>query len=69
MVIPAPIEVDELMKKVPAGKLITINEIRFTLATKHNAPIGCPLTTGVFAWIPANVAEEQKRKGVTQITP
>lgn len=32
LVIPAPIEVDEFMKKVPHGKLITINEIRSTLA-------------------------------------
>ncbi len=40
MVIPASIEVYELMKKVPAGKLITINAIRFALATKRNATIG-----------------------------
>ena len=28
VVIPAPIEVDQLMRKVPNGKLTTINEIR-----------------------------------------
>ena len=49
MVIPAPIEVDELMRKVPAGKLVTINDIRFALAKKHKATIGCPMTTGIFA--------------------
>jgi hypothetical protein len=27
LVIPAPIEVDQLMKKAPKGKLITINEV------------------------------------------
>ncbi len=32
LVIPAPIEVDEIMKKVPKGKLITINKIRQILA-------------------------------------
>ena len=53
LVIPAPIEVDQLMKKVPKGKLTTINEIRLALAAKHNATIGCPLTTGIFAWISA----------------
>ena len=26
--IPAPKEVDEIMKKIPKGKLVTINEIR-----------------------------------------
>jgi len=69
LVIPAPIEVDELMKKVPKGKLITINEIRLALAAKHHATIGCPLTTRIFAWISANAAEEQKRQGATEITP
>ena len=32
MVIPAPREVDELMRKVPKGKLTTINELRTALA-------------------------------------
>ncbi len=69
LVIPAPIEVDQLMKKVPVGKLTTINEIRSALAAKHKATIGCPLTTGIFAWIAANAAEEQKQQGATDITP
>ncbi len=58
VVIPAPIEVDEIMRKVPRGKLITINEIRSCLAKKHHATIGCPVTTGIFAWIAAYAAEE-----------
>ena len=32
MVIPAPREVDAIMKRVPTGKLITINEIRAVLS-------------------------------------
>lgn len=69
LVIPAPIEVDELMRKIPMGKLVTINEIRAALAKKHDATIGCPLTTGIFAWIAAHAAEEQRQKGETDITP
>ena len=69
VVIPAPIEVDEMMRRVPEGKLITINEIRTALATKHGATIGCPLTTGIFAWVAANAAEEQREKGEKSITP
>ncbi len=69
LVIPAPIEVDELMKKVPKGKLTTINEIRRALAKKYGATIGCPLTTGIFAWIASHAAEEQKQLGKTDITP
>ena len=38
--IPAPREVDEIMKKVPRGKLITINQIRQVVAKRHGATIG-----------------------------
>jgi len=69
VVIPAPMEVDAMMRRVPAGKLTTINEIRAALAKKHGATIGCPITTGIFAWIAANAAEEQRQKGDRPLTP
>jgi alkylated DNA nucleotide flippase Atl1 len=69
VVIPTPMEVNEIMKKVPEGKLVTINDIRATLAKKHEATIGCPITTGIFAWIAANAAEERREKGEKDITP
>ena len=68
-VIPAPVEVDEIMKKVPKGKLITINEIREILAKKHKADFGCPITTGIFSWIAANAADEMEKEGKKNITP
>jgi len=61
--IPAPKEVYELMKKVPKGKFITINEIREKIAKKHHATIGCPITCGIFAWVSANAADEINGKG------
>lgn len=64
-----PTEVDALMRKVPKGKLTTINEIREALAKKHNASIGCPMTTGIFAWVAAHAAEEQRKNGIENITP
>lgn len=69
VVIPAPIEVDEIMKRVPKGRLITINQIRTVLAQRHNATIGCPITTGIFAWIAAHAAEESASEGKKDITP
>ena len=70
VVIPAPEEVDEIMKNVPRGKLTTINQIREILAQKHGATIGCPITTGIFAWIAANAAEEAAaEEGEENITP
>ena len=63
VVIPAPLEVDELMKKVPWSKVTTINNIREKLAKKHGATIGCPITTGIFAWIASYAAEEMAAEG------
>jgi hypothetical protein len=67
-VIPAPKEVDEVMRKVPKGKVITINEIRRILAKKHGATIGCPITTGIFAWIAAHAAQEAAAEGKKRYT-
>jgi alkylated DNA nucleotide flippase Atl1 len=68
-VIPAPIEVDEIIKKVPKGKLITINEILREVARRHNATIGCPITCGIFAWIAAHAAEEDAAERKKDISP
>ena len=57
------------MKRVPPGKVITINEIRALLAAKHGASIGCPITTGIFAWIAAHAAAEAAAQGEKNTTP
>lgn len=69
VVIPAPIEVDGIMRKILAGKLVSINEIRAALAKKYKATIGFPMTTGIFAWVAAHAAEERKQRGEKDITP
>jgi len=69
MVIPAPREVDALMKRVPRGKLTTINELRAALAAKHKADFACPITTGIFTWIAAHAAAEEAAMGRKRITP
>jgi hypothetical protein len=69
MVIPAPREVDAIMRKVPRGRLTTINEIRTALARQHQANFGCPITTGIFAWIAAHAAAEAAAEGRKRITP
>jgi hypothetical protein len=40
VVIPSPLEVDATMKNVPAGRLITINQIREIMAKRYNASFG-----------------------------
>ena len=62
-VIPAPLEVDALMKMVRRGKLTTIDAIRRELAQKHGTTIACPITTGIFAWIAAHAADEAEQEG------
>jgi alkylated DNA nucleotide flippase Atl1 len=67
--IPAPREVDAVMRKVPRGKLITINEIRERIACAHGATIACPITTGIFTWIAAHAADEAAGAGEKSTTP
>lgn len=69
LAIPSPKEVDEIIKKVPKGKLITINQIREKVAKKHGATTGCPITSGIFAWISAYAADEDEQEGKKNITP
>ena len=68
-VIPAPMEVDDLMHRVPKGKLTTIDQLRKILARRHGATIACPITTGIFAWVAAHAAAEAAAEGKKRITP
>jgi hypothetical protein len=69
MAIPAPIEVDQIMRSVPRGRILTTDVMRSAIARKHCATTGCPLTTGIFTWIAANAAEEAANDGARKITP
>ena len=68
-VIPAPREVDALMKQVPRGCVVTINELRAALAKKHATDFACPITTGIFSWIAAHAAAEAEAEGKKRVTP
>ncbi len=69
MVIAAPREVDALMRQVPKGRVVTINELRAALARKHKADFTCPITTGIFSWIAAHAAAEDETEGRKRINP
>jgi hypothetical protein len=69
LAIPAPLEVDALMKSVPRRHVITIDAMRTFFARKQGATMGCPLTTGIFAWLAAHAAEEAAAAGTKAITP
>jgi hypothetical protein len=63
-VIPAPAEIDALMRRIPKGKLTTIDELRKALARRHRATIACPITTGIFSWIPHRQSDCEDRPHV-----
>jgi hypothetical protein len=69
LAIPSPLEVDALMRKVPRGQLATINELRAAVARRHRAAAGCQITTGIFAWMAAQAADEAAGLGEAEITP
>jgi hypothetical protein len=69
MLIAAPLEYDEVMKRIPAGKLVTSTELRSYLAKKHHADFTCPLTAGIFINIAANASQEQEDSGSKETTP
>ncbi|MCX8189935.1 MAG: hypothetical protein N3F05_01765 [Candidatus Diapherotrites archaeon] len=62
VVLVPPLEVNEIMKKVPESKLITLNEICKKLAKKHKTKFCCTLTTGIFV---VTAAMLQKKLKVT----
>jgi hypothetical protein len=69
MLIPCPLDVDALVRKVRKGKLVTVRQIRESLARAHGATVTCPLTTGIFLRIAAEAAEEDRHLGRKTITP
>jgi len=69
MLIPRPLDVDALVREVPRGKLVTVNQIRARLASDYGADCTCPMTTGIFLRIAAETAEEDRGAGKSRITP
>jgi hypothetical protein len=69
MLIPTPILVDNVVKKIRKGTLFTSGLMRNYLAVNNNADFTCPLTSGIFLRIVAETAEEDKEKGKKRVTP
>jgi len=69
MLIPKPLDVDALMRKIQRGKVATVTQIRERLARDFDADLTCPLTTGIFMRIAAEAAEEDLNEGKKGITP
>lgn len=58
VVLAPALEVNELMRGVPKGRLMTLNEICRRLARRHGADYCCTLTTGIAVMTVAHAAAE-----------
>lgn len=59
MLIAPALDYDEVMKKVPYGRVITADYLRAYLAQRNKADYTCPLTAGIFINIVANASVER----------
>ena len=60
MLIPTSLLVNELVRPIPKGKLITGSELRRKLTADFATNTTCPLTTGIFLRIAVEAAEEDR---------
>jgi len=68
-VVPTVEEVEQLMRRVPRGRLTTIGRMTGLLRDRHAVDVCCPMTTGIFAWIIAHTSDEAERAGAKRVVP
>jgi hypothetical protein len=69
VLIPTPLMVDGLVRRVRKGKLVTVAQLREYLAAQFGADSTCPMTMGIFLTIVAQAAEEDLQEGKKRISP
>lgn len=69
VLVPTPLQVDGLIRRVPRGMLATVRQIRHQLATDCGADSTCPMTTGIHLRIVSEAAEEDHALGGKAIAP
>lgn len=69
MVVSTPREVDGIVRRIPLGRLITLDGIRRYLAQQYQTDIACPVSTAIFINMAASAAEAYRDLGETDLTP
>jgi len=64
MIISSPAEVDELVRKINRGEVVTLDDLRAALARRHGVAVACPVSTAIFANMGARAAEELRQAGI-----
>lgn len=71
MVVSSPHEVDEMVRRLQPGELITLDELRAAIARRHAVAVACPVSTAIFLNMCARASEEKRAMGIpdAEITP
>ena len=71
LLIPTPALIDAYIRQIPKGKIVDTKLLRQDLAAEYHAEVTCPLTTGIFLRIVAELALEKIKNGnaVENVTP
>lgn len=69
MVVSTPKEVDGIIRRIPYGRLITLDSIRQFLAQQYQTDIACPVSTAIFINVSASAAEAYRDLGEIDIAP
>lgn len=63
MLLAPPLDYDGLMRKIPAGRIATVGDLRKTLSKRYGADFTDPITAGIFcsiaAWASAQRTEDE----------
>lgn len=71
MVVSSPHEVDEMVRRLQPGELLTFDELRAAIARRHAVAVACPVSTAIFLNMCARASEEKRGMGIpdAELTP
>lgn len=69
MLIPTPVEIDQVVRTIPEGQVMVMADLRDRLAQNHEADVTCPLTTGIFLRMAAEYALQEMSQGKEDVMP
>ncbi len=60
MVISSPAKVDELVRRLEPGQVVTLDHLRSAIARRHAVAVACPVSTAIFLNMCARATEERR---------
>jgi alkylated DNA nucleotide flippase Atl1 len=69
MVVSSAGEVDAILRRVPSGSVVTLDDVRAHLARRYGTNIACPVSTAIFINMTARASDELAARGEEDVTP